>query len=108
VKSGGGDLLVRMIQDGGWPAKLGGQNLYRPKGIFELASLISKTQDHEVKFHLYCACLKTFPISKVLKVMYTERQRKILLSLYPQDVLVEHAKTNRPLRGLLLEDALGL
>jgi hypothetical protein len=108
MQRGGGDLLVKVVQEGGWPAKIDGQNVYRPKGIFELASLISKTQEHEVKFPLYCACLKTFPINKVLKVMYTEQQRKILLSLYPQDVLVEHAKTNRPLRGLLLEDALGL
>lgn len=108
VQRGGGGLLVRMIQDGGWPAKLGGQNLYRPKGIFELASLISKTPEGQVKYHLYCAYLKTFPTSQVIKVMYTEPQRRLLLSLYPQDVLVEHAKTSRPLRGLLLEDALGL
>lgn len=108
VARGHGDLLDRMVKEGGWPERLHNRRPYKPKGIFELASIITQSKEGSADRHLYCAYMKTFPTDHVLKVMYTTEQRKILLSVYPSEVLLAHAKKNKPLRGMLLEDALGL
>jgi hypothetical protein len=114
VSHGGAHLLVRMIQEGGWPAQINGQRSYRPRGLFELANLITQYKDESGlgdQYLLYCAYLKTFPINSVIKVMNAPERRDILMSLYPHDDLLAHAKTtnnSRALRGMLVEDALGL
>jgi hypothetical protein len=108
ITRGHRNLLDKMVQEGGWPERIQNRKPYKPKGIFELASIITQSKEGSSDRHLYCALLKTFPTDRVLKVMYTKEQRKILLDVYPPEVLLAHAKKNKPLRGMLLEDALGL
>jgi hypothetical protein len=108
VIRGHGDLLDKMIKEGGWPETIKNRRPYKPKGIFELASIISQSQKGSAERHLYCALLKTFPTDRILKAMYTREQRKILLDIYPSEVLLAQAKSNKHLKGMLLEEALGL
>lgn len=111
VLRGKSHLLVKMVQDGGWPAMIGGEKCYKPRGLFELAGLITQYNGEGAQYRLYCALLQTFPINFAIKVMKTPAQQKILLSLYPHDDLLAYAKTltnSRALRGMLIEDALGL
>jgi hypothetical protein len=111
----GDGLLVKMIQDGGWPDKISGLKSHKPKGLFELAELITKYKAEgdrspwgSDEYRLYCAYLKTFPTNLVVKVMNTPTRREILLGIYPSDQLLPYVKSNRALRVPLLEDSLGL
>jgi hypothetical protein len=104
----GDGLLVKMIQDGGWPDEVDGLRSSKPKGLFQLVGLISQCDKDSNHYRLYCAHLKTFPVNHVIKVMSSPDRRKILRSIYPPEVLLAHAKSNRALKGELLEDALGL
>lgn len=108
TQRGGGDLIVKMIQEGGWPAKLDGYYNYKPKRLTVLAGLLMNAEEGSAKHYLYRAHLQTFPIDKVLKVMNTPEKRNLLLEIYPPEALLVHAKDDRHLRGTLLEDALGL
>jgi hypothetical protein len=104
----GDGLLVKMIQEGGWPDEVDGLRSSKPKGLFQLVGLISQCDKDSNHYRLYCAHLKTFPVNHVIKVMSSPDRREILRSIYPPEVLLAHAKNNRALKAELLEDALGL
>jgi hypothetical protein len=108
TRCGGADLIVKMIQEGGWPAKIDGEFNFKPKGLVLLAGLLMKTEEDSAKRYLYRAYLQTFPIDKVFKVMSAPDRRKLLMEIYPPEALVGLAKDDRNFRGALLEDALGL
>jgi hypothetical protein len=108
TESGGGDLIVKMIQEGGWPAKIDGETNFKPKGLTLLAGMLMDAEEDSAKRYLYRAYLQTFPIDKVFKVMSAPDRRKLLMEIYPPEALIGLAKDDRNFRGALLEDALGL
>jgi hypothetical protein len=108
VGRGHGDLLLKMIQEGGWPAPAEEVEYAKPDDLRGLAFCLEMSERESPSYWLYCAHLQTFPIDQVVEVMNTLKLRKILMDVYPADVLRANSKANRPLRGLLVEDALGL
>jgi hypothetical protein len=106
-----GDLhyLSRMLAENVWPEPIRGFQ-YRP--LENLADGVSRFMKTEINkpptYYLFKAYVMSFPVDQVIAAMKTPVRRKVLLELYPTEVLRKHSGGDRELRGRLLEDEIGL
>jgi hypothetical protein len=100
--------VSKMLKENEWP-KNEGKLSYRP--LKNLADGVMRFMRSPVEsdFHyLYKAYVLTFPVDEVIASMKTSTRRKMLMELYPLDVLRQHAQGDRDLLGKILEQELGL
>lgn len=108
------DLYVRYLQEGNWPEHESGNSPAKPDSLNGLADILTKIEansDHyppDAFSLIYKAKLLSLPIEDVIPVMKSADRIKVLMNLYPEDVLRKHMKLNRSLRGALLENDLGM
>lgn len=104
------ELLAEQIVAGEWPMRLTDSDFSGPKpksledGIHWL-SQCSRLKDREA---LYMAYLLAQPMDQVVPLMCECKLHKHVLEMYSEEALAPYVKKYRALRGVMLEEALGL
>lgn len=103
------DLFSRFLGEGSWP-ELDPEVIAIKKieDIAELAGLVMEIPDHYYEYLLYKAKLMSFPLKDVVTALDKAPMADLLRDLYPDDALRPFMRHNRALRGLLLENDLGM
>lgn len=101
------DLLIRLLDEGGWP-EWTGFTPQRADTIGFAAARLMIADPESDELILYRAKLMSYPIKEVIGVMNTPARRKVLMELYSPEVIRQNMKHDRALRGAVLEQDLGL
>jgi hypothetical protein len=100
--------LSKMLKENEWP-KSEGKLSYRPlKNLADGVTRFMRSPAESDFHYLYKAYVLTFPVEEVIAAMKTPTRRKMLMELYPMDVLLQHSQGDRDLRGRILEQEMGL
>jgi hypothetical protein len=103
-------LLSEQIAEGEWPKTLTSLDFAGPMPI-SLEDGIHKIVESAARVDqqaLYMAAVMTYPMDEAVSMMCERRLHKLVLEMYSQEALAPYLKKYRDLRGVVLEDALGL
>ena len=103
------DIFSEFLREGNWP-DLDPEiiNFKRTEDITEIADLFTQIPDEYYEHRLYQAKLLTFPVQDIVKAMDSLPKVNRLMQLFPEAELRNHMRFNRTLRGMLLENDLGM
>jgi hypothetical protein len=106
------DLIARKLKEEKWPFPLFGEGGERmpiePESIEKLLERLEKSDPDTPYETIYMACMMREPIAQVVPLMASNRFKKLLLEMYSKEALAPFLKTDAGLRGVLLEEAMGL
>lgn len=101
-------LAAEYMQGGHWPEPDGyDPHLEKPSNVHDAFLAIQSSLDSRV-VTMYMVYLMTQPIEEVIGLMGNHQFMFLVKEMYTEDELRPLMKTNSYLRGVLLEDALGL
>lgn len=107
-------ILEDMIQSGYYPRNLDGNSMLavridKSMTTHDLLTSLMKCHDDE-PFELAClgGLLKRRPIAEVIAAADTLPLKKTLIKLYEKDELLVEARNDRHIKGMILEDDLGM
>lgn len=99
------DLLSIKLSEDGWPEYY---NLLNPTSLSQAIDEIRHTSRINFPETLYMGYIMKFPIEDVVPAMSGSRLKKLLLEMYTKEELAPFMKQDNGLKGVLLDDALGL
>lgn len=99
------DLLSIKLAKDGWPEN---HNLLSPTSLPQAIDELRHTSRINYPETLYMAYIMRFPIEDVVSAMSGSRLKKLLLEMYPKEALTPFLKQDNGLKGIFLEDAMGL
>jgi hypothetical protein len=104
------DVLADQIAIGWWPKRISGFELSTPipTSLEDAVSWIPLCQPDKVVESLYMSYLMNQPIDQVIPLMCERKMAKLVLEMYSEEALAPYLKKYRALRGVVLEDAMGL
>lgn len=103
-------VIADRMKAGDWPEEVSDLAFagIKPTSLEDGVNWITKCtpdQDHET---LYMAYTMTYPMDQVVPVMSGRRLQRLLFEMYSMESLQPYLNKDRALRGILLEDSLGL
>lgn len=98
------DLLSLKLAEG-WPENT---NLLSPTSLPQAIDELRHTSRVNSAATLYMGYIMRFPIEDVVPAMSGSRLKKLLLEMYSKEALAPFMKQDNGLKGVLLDDALGL
>lgn len=103
------DIFTRFLGEGNWP-EIDPEvlNFKKTDDIHEIAGLATEIPEEYYEHLLYKAKLLTFPVEEIVAAMNTVARAEYLQVLFTEEVLRRHMKLNRALRGMFLENDLGM
>jgi hypothetical protein len=108
-KKGWLDLISAKVGAGIWPLSISGKALMKkPSSMDQALILLEGSEPGSAQEAMYMACLMREPVEQVLLLMASNRLKKLLLEMYSPEALAPHLKSDLGLRGVMLEDAMGL
>ena len=104
------DVLVGQIGAGEWPDKISGFGYPggRPNTLDDGIYCVSGTSANNARQALYMAYVMTYRMDDLIPLMCERKLHKLVLEMYPKEALTPYMKKYRDLRGVVLEEALGL
>lgn len=99
------DLLSEKFSKDGWP---GNYNLLEPSTLSQAIEELRYTSRINYPETMYMAYIMRFPLDEVVPAMSGSRLKKLLLEMYPKEALTPYLKHDKGLKGIFLEDALGI
>jgi hypothetical protein len=102
------DLFGRFLKEGHWVDESYPLELSRPSDLSESIALLENSTSIYSPYLVYRAKVRTFPVEDVVSAMQSAPQIRLLLDLYPEQVLRQHIKRNRAMAGMLIENDLGM
>lgn len=104
------DVLAEQIAAGEWPTLLPNSELPGPKptSLESGISRVAQCYHGKDRESLHMAYLMTYPMDEVVPLMCERRMAKLVLEMYSEEALAPYLKKYRALRGVVLEDAMGL
>jgi hypothetical protein len=99
------DLIAEKIKFNGW---LDSENYPEPSSLGEAIDYLLEQRPAFSPEALYMGYVMLYPIDDVVPAMKGNRLAKLLLEMYPAEALKPYMKRNNALRGVILEDAMGL
>lgn len=98
------DLVAETIEVHGWPSN----RIDVPSSLEEAVDLVLESNLGQYRETLYMGYVMLFPIEDVVPAMKGARLKKLLLEMFPAEALQPFMKRDKALKGVLLEDAMGL
>jgi hypothetical protein len=80
----------------------------RPSSVSDMVALLEGSEPGSLNETIYMSCMLLVGIEKVVSLMASNRCKKLLLEMYPMEALAPFMKADVGLRGVLLEEAMGL
>lgn len=109
-KSGRLDLIALALKERSWPFPYSGEYMM-PKEPESMEDLMGKLEssDPDTPYEtIYMACLMREPISQVVPLMASIRLKRLLVEMYSFEDLAPFLKADARLKGIILEEAMGL
>jgi hypothetical protein len=100
--------LSKMLKENEWPDRKAKFSYQPLKDLADGVRRFMRSSVESELHYLYKAYVLTFPVEEVIAAMKTPTRRKMLMELYPMDVLLQHSQGDRDLRGRILEQEMGL
>jgi hypothetical protein len=107
-KRGKMHLLAEQIAAGDWPKDNYVRNIEKPISLLNARYKLTASEPGKEHETLYMAYLMSKPMDQVVPLMKGRRLQKLLFEMYSTEALAPYLKSSRELRGILLEDSLGL
>jgi hypothetical protein len=101
-------LLAERIAAGDWPKDNYVKNIEKPISLLNGRYKLTASESGKEHETLYMAYLMSYPMDEVVPLMKGRRLQKLLFEMYSTEALAPYLKKSRELRGILLEDSLGL
>lgn len=101
-------LLADQISAGGWPDNDYVKDTVPPTSLADGVERLAASAPGKEHETLYMAYLMSQQMDQVVPLMTTRRLQKLLFEMYSTEALAPYLKKSRALRGILLEDSLGL
>jgi hypothetical protein len=102
------DLISEKLEKKPWPFHKSSEIPKDPRTIANLLTLLQHCDPGSASEAVYMACMMREPIDQVVPLMASNGLVKLLFEMYPSEALVPFVKSNRGLRGAMLEEAIGL
>jgi hypothetical protein len=104
------DLIASCLKDKPWPFPPSAAQMMPtfPRSRDHLLTLLDKSDPDTPYETVYMACMMNEPIEQVVPLMVNNRLKKLLLEMHSQEALAPYLKADVGLRGLMLEEAIGL
>jgi hypothetical protein len=100
--------LTRMVTENEWPESRK-KFQYQPlKSLADGVTRMMRVGQMTPHYHLFKAYVLSFPVEEVIAAMKAPARQKVLLEMYPVEVLLKHSRDDKALRGKLLELEMGL
>lgn len=100
--------LTRMVAENEWPESRK-KFQYQPlKSLADGVTRMMRVGQKTPQYHLFKAYVLSFPVEEVIAAMRAPARQKVLLEMYPTEVLLKHSRDDKALRGKLLELEMGL
>ena len=101
-------LLADQISAGGWPDNDYVKDTVQPTSLADGVERLAASAPGKEHETLYMAYLMAQPMEEVIPLMCEQKLAKLALEMYSKEALAPYLKKYRVLRGVVLEDALGL
>jgi hypothetical protein len=102
------DLISEKLKKKPWPFHKSSEIPRDPGTIANLLTLLQHCDPGSASEAVYMACMMREPIDQVVPLMASNGLVKLLFEMYPSEALKPFVKSNRGLRGAMLEEAMGL
>jgi hypothetical protein len=104
------DVLAEQIAEGEWPTILPKSELPgpKPRSLENGIGFISQCMSGSDRESLHMAYLMTYPMDQVIPLLCEDKKARLVLEMYSKEALAPYVKKYRVLRGVVLEEALGL
>jgi hypothetical protein len=102
------NLLADQISAGGWPDNKYVQDTIQPTSLTDGVNRLTASAPGKEHETLYMAYIMSHPMDQVVPLMTNRRLQKLLFEMYSTEALAPYLKKSRALRGILLEESLGL